>query len=172
MEDRDLGDDEDRTPWIYGGNIYGQAMVMFAGSRNRWVEPGKGDNSGFAGWVQSNGGDLLKLGKGRHFGEWWGKGIQRGYGLDEKRFSLFDVMKWRGNLGKPECCHVVPLLGMYQGMPGYHNVDGWIRELETYGSRAADFDRPEGIIIYHRHSNQAFKVTLENDEKGKVEKPL
>ena len=31
---------------------------------------------------------------GRHFGEWWGSGIQRGYGLDEKTFSLFNAYRW------------------------------------------------------------------------------
>src|SRR5687767_6900557 len=60
-----------------------------AGSRTRWVKIGD-DNHGWAGWVKANAGELVKLGEGTHFGEWWGSGIQSGYGLPkgEKRFSL------------------------------------------------------------------------------------
>ncbi len=64
---------------------------MFIGSRTRWITA-QDDNHGFARWVEGNKQELLKLGAGRHFGEWWGSGIQRGYGLQkgEKRFSLFN----------------------------------------------------------------------------------
>jgi hypothetical protein len=34
------------------------------------------------------------LGAGRHFGEWWGAGVQRRYGQTAKRFSLFNVSKY------------------------------------------------------------------------------
>ena len=39
-----------------------------------------------------------ELGEGVHRGEWWGNGIQRGYGLQngDKRFSLFNVHRWEG----------------------------------------------------------------------------
>lgn len=70
-------------------------MAIYAGSRKRWIRPGKDtDNFGFAAWVRDNAQELVKLGPGVHYGEWWGKGIQRGYGLDEKRFSLFNVGRW------------------------------------------------------------------------------
>ena len=49
---------------------------------------------GFARWVETNRERLITLlGPGLHFGEWWGSGIQRGYGLTkgDKRFSLFNV---------------------------------------------------------------------------------
>src|SRR5436305_1822690 len=66
--------------------------VVMAGSRTRWITP-ENDNFGFAKWVEANKSELMKLGVGHHFGEWWGSGIQRGYGLTkgEKRFSLFNV---------------------------------------------------------------------------------
>ena len=38
-------------------------------SRNRYITPSK-DNNGFAQWVYSNADELLKLGAGRHYGEW------------------------------------------------------------------------------------------------------
>jgi hypothetical protein len=61
-------------------------LYMFAGSRNKWLDcSSKGDNMGFAKWVKENASSLLMLGEGRHYGEWYGKGIQRNYGLEEKR---------------------------------------------------------------------------------------
>ena len=68
---------------------------ILTGSRNRWITP-QDDNYGFAKWVEENKQEILKLGVGRHFGEWWGGGIQRGYNLPkgEKRFSLFNVSRW------------------------------------------------------------------------------
>src|SRR5271154_6281092 len=78
------------------------------GSRTRWLT-GTEDNHGFARWALDHRDELIGgLGAGRHFGEWWGSGIQRGYGLKEKRFSLFNVHRW--GVTRPECCHVVPEL--------------------------------------------------------------
>src|SRR3954469_18836515 len=55
--------------------------AVFAQSRTRFVTP-KHDNYGFAGWVERNAEALVEsLGEGTHFGEWWGSGIQRKYGL-------------------------------------------------------------------------------------------
>ncbi|HLE80817.1 MAG TPA: RNA ligase family protein, partial [Dehalococcoidia bacterium] len=65
---------------------------VLAGSRNRWITP-EADNFGFARWVKEHEEELRSLGPGRHYGEWWGSGIQRGYGLKEKRFSLFNVSR-------------------------------------------------------------------------------
>jgi len=71
------------------------AFGVLAGSRSRWLQPGKQDNFGFAGWVAANAEALVALlGPGRHFGEWWGGGIQRKYGLGAKRFSLFNVSRY------------------------------------------------------------------------------
>src|SRR5687767_3287692 len=66
---------------------------FYTGSRNRWVTPEQ-DNFGFSKWAHENKELLMKLGVGRHFGEWWGAGIQRTYGLKEKRFSLFNSSRW------------------------------------------------------------------------------
>lgn len=53
---------------------------MMPNSRTRWITP-EDDNYGFAKWANENKEELLKLGIGQHFGEWWGSGIQRGYNL-------------------------------------------------------------------------------------------
>jgi hypothetical protein len=159
-----------------------EANNIFAGSRNRWLDEHT-DNHNFWHWVMENKEELLKLGKGYHYGEWWGKGINRGYGLEEKRFSLFNTGKWvkklkyNGELtihiiGEkqeycPECCYVVPIL--YEGMFWTPMIEGQLDILKRKGSVASpNFMKPEGIIIYHKAGNLYFKKTIENDEKGKT----
>jgi len=135
------------------------------GSRNRWINP-QDDNFGFAGWAYGNMGELMKLGPGLHYGEWWGKGIQRGYGLQEKRFSLFNVSRWPDEESRPECCGVVPTL--YSGMFDTTKVDEVLEGLKETGSIAAPgFMKPEGIVIFHVAGGHLYKKTIESDEQPK-----
>lgn len=138
---------------------------IYAGSRTRWITPGKKtDNYGFAQWVEDNKVELLKLGPGRHFGEWWGKGINRGYGLEERRFSLFNVDRYGVN--RPACCGVVPVL--FSGAFDSNVIKSNLEQLRATGSVVVPgFLKPEGIVIFHVASNSLYKVTLENDEKPK-----
>lgn len=136
-----------------------------AGSRSRWIAPGD-DNFGFAAWVHANRDELLTLGPGRHFGEWWGSGIQRGYGLPkgEKRFSLFNVTRWGES--RPACCHVVPTL--YRGDFSQSQIEWHLAGLAAGGSVAAPgFMKPEGIVIFHTAGNVGFKRTIEKDDQPK-----
>lgn len=156
------------TEKIDGTNacIYiGENGEFLTGSRTRWITPND-DNFGFSQWAHDNKEELFKLGHGLHFGEWWGKGIQRNYGINEKRFSLFNTSRWNEET-KPNCCHVVPVL--YSGMLTAHCVDIEIMHLENTGSKAAEFSKPEGIIIYHVAANMYFKKTILKDEKHKGE---
>src|SRR3990172_3641907 len=138
---------------------------MLVGSRTRWITP-EADNHGFAKWAYENWLELRKLGPGRHFGEWWGHRINRGYGLKEKRFSLFNVTKWSDPSVRPACCHVVPVL--FEGLFDTMSVSKVLSVLRTCGSQAATgFMRPEGMVIYHKAGNLLFKVTLEKDEEYK-----
>jgi hypothetical protein len=135
---------------------------MFTGSRNRWITP-QNDNYGFARWCEQNKEELLKLGPGRHFGEWWGCGIQRKYDLSERRFSLFGRIK---ALEVPKCVTIVPTL--YEGLFDTMIIQGVIENLRLGGSQAAPgFMKPEGIVIFHKASGTLFKKTLENDEQPK-----
>ena len=139
--------------------------LMRAGSRKRWIAP-ENDNYGFAKWVAENKYELAKLGPGRHFGEWWGQGIQRNYGLKEKRFSLFNTAKWSDDAVRPARCHVVPVL--YAGPFDMCYVDDALEKLELGGSFAASgFMKPEGVVVFHTAGNLLFKATIENDDKPK-----
>ncbi len=143
-----------------------------AQSRSRIITPSD-DNFGFARWVAENSSDLLKLGPGHHFGEWWGCGIQRGYGLNEKRFSLFNVSRWGDdefgkNADRPACCHVVPII--IRGLPSdsFSVANMALDMLRANGSYAAPcFKNPEGIIAFHTQGNLMFKATIHKDEEYK-----
>lgn len=154
--------------------------VMLAGSRTKYLSVGRdgvkgGDNFGFAAWVKEHADELWALGEGRHFGEWWGSGIQRGYGLQngEKRLSLFNVSRWGEDRdrekypdGPPSCCSVVPVL--YRGLMHPKVDDGPLARLQHEGSLAAPgFMKPEGIVVYHVAAGVAFKKTLEKDDQPK-----
>ena len=140
----------------------GQFLV---GSRTRWITPDN-DNAGFARWAHDNKDELMKLGVGSHFGEWWGQGIQRKYGLAEKRFSLFNTARWSDDEARPKCCHVVPVL--YKGDFTTLAINHCIFKLKEFGSVAEPgFMKPEGVVVFHTASRMNFKVTVEKDEQPK-----
>ena len=151
-----------------------QVMVLddgrvVAGSRNRFITP-TDDNFGFARWVAEHEDELrVGLGIGSHYGEWWGSGIQRRYGLDHKRFSLFNVARWGDDAVRPKCCHVVPVLLRWTF--DTHKVDEVLAQLSASGSvAAAGFMNPEGVVVYHAASRTLFKKTLDKNDghKGSV----
>ena len=152
---------------------------MLTGSRTRWITP-EDDNFGFARWAADNKDELMQLGPGSHFGEWWGQGIQRKYGLSERKFSLFNVSRWclHGETPTqipsadprivkmqdvlPACCHLVPVL--WQGLFTAAWPEQMLNRLNNGGSVAAPgFMNPEGIVVFHVAGNVGFKMTLDND---------
>ena len=156
---------------------------IFAGSRNRWITP-EADNFGFARWVAEHADELRALGPGSHYGEWWGAGIQRRYGLTEKRFSLFNVGRWTSPrntslfdtvgvasdqltvCNEVPCCHVVPVLSRWTFDTA--RVDQVLSWLAEYGSAAAPgFMKPEGIVVFHTKSGTLFKKTLDKNDGHK-----
>lgn len=153
--------------------------VMWAGSRTRWITPDS-DNHGFARWATDHAAELFGLGPGHHYGEWWGQGIQRGYGLKMKRFSLFNVGRWDYDPGvdlidpatgtkkerPPSCCDIVPIV--WYGQFSTEMVKHTIETLRREGSRAAPgFMRPEGVVVWHDAARMLFKATIEKDEQPK-----
>jgi hypothetical protein len=144
----------------------GENGEFLTGSRTRWITP-QDDNYGFSKWAHENKEELLTLGVGRHFGEWWGQGIQRKYGMNRKVFSLFNTFRWGEN--RPSCCSVVPVL--WQGDFSMLDVGFVMSDLKRTGSKASpDFMNPEGIVIFHIAGNIGFKKTFEKDSTGKWDK--
>ena len=141
---------------------------VYAQSRSRIITP-TADNFGFAKWVYDNANTLVAdLGEGLHFGEWWGSGIQRGYGLPkgEKRFSLFNTHRWADAEFDTPNLGAVPVL--YHGPFSTTRVQIALNNLALNGSVAAPgFHKPEGVVIYHAASGALFKATIENDELPK-----
>ena len=159
---------------------------MLVGSRRKWLTLNQ-DNAGFAHWAHEHQDELRTLGVGRHFGEWWGQGIRRKYGMTEKRFSLFNLTRWCLHGETPEvipsadpriikiqdvlppCCHLVPMLR--RGEFSTTMVESALHELREGGSVAAPgYMNPEGVVIFHIAGNVCFKKTLDSDgvPKGKA----
>ncbi len=149
----------------------GEDGSFLAGSRSQWLRPEKtGDNFGFAVWAATNRDELMALGPGTHFGEWWGAGIQRRYGLIEKRWSLFNTRRWNADNPPPACCHIVPVL--WRGDFDTAEILRVMADLLVSGSHAAPgFMKPEGVVIFHTQSGALFKKTYEKDDAGKGREP-
>lgn len=155
--------------WVIANDAHPNACpelppILF-GSRSRWITP-DADNFGFARWGAGHQEELIAgLGEGRHFGEWWGPGIQRRYGVKEKTFSLINTKRW--GEARPACCSVVPVL--YEGPFTTINVEWALVRLIDNGSLASPgFMRPEGIVVFHVAANVLFKKTIEKDDAPKA----
>ena len=159
---KQLGEDTELMPKPI--DITGDELGVWAGSRNRWLSV-EADNFGFAAWVDRHLATLAEtLGEGQHFGEWWGPGIQRGYGLAERRFSLFNTSRWEDLETTDYGLSVVPVLGTYGGNRLNDAVDLSMDNLHISGSVASPgFMRPEGVVVFHTAANQPFKATFESD---------
>lgn len=153
-------------------------VIIHAGSRTRMLSD-HADNFGFWHWVQDHAAELAALGPGRHFGEWWGKGIQRGYGQTERFFSLFNTGRWydpsMSNASTADAdaiprvagLSVVPVL--YRG-PWFGGaadpVSEALRRLEYSGSTLDSGSDAEGVVVYHEASGVYFKAPFENGPKN------
>lgn len=153
--------------------VNGEMYVLWAQSRKRIIMPGD-DNFGFALWVNQNAENLVKvLGEGRHFGEWWGSGIQGGYGLPkgERRFSLFNVKRWEHTLDWNKGhellsdLYMVPILD--RSVFSTERAKELVHELRYTGSWASPgFMKPEGVVVFHTASQTPYKTFLEGDMDG------
>jgi hypothetical protein len=149
---------------------------IYAQSRKRIITPAD-DNFGFAAWVHVHKDVLVEfLGPGRHFGEWWGKGIQRGYGVERRYFSLFDARRWEGKLewssvaeidkelNKAEVAGLRRTPILYEGDSISFGMLDSIEMLADLGSTASPgFKNPEGVVVHHIAANVSFKYTFGND---------
>lgn len=170
-------------------DVAAEAFTFATQSRKRFIKPGKNtDNAGFAGWAWENAAKLVEtLGLGKHFGEWYGSGIQHGYGLKEKRFALFNASRWAdlaeldveeraiSNLevvpvlyDGPAVSNLDPPTGEFTGFTGTNPVKQSIEYLRREGSRAVPgYMSPEGVIAYYRLARVSYKAFLHNNTTPK-----
>lgn len=141
---------------IYKDDLNGTDIgirAIYTQSRTRLITP-EDDNFGFAKWVKENAEELIKLGEGYHYGEWWGKGIQRGYGLDNRVFSLFNTARWNNDNPPPNCCNVVPTIHA-------NSVEEAKQTLINNGSLAAPgFMDVEGVVVYEYNTKSYWKAII------------
>lgn len=140
------------------------SYFVYAQSRTRLIVPGD-DNYGFALWTRQHAAELAELGPGVHFGEWWGVGINRGYDLHERRFSLFNTSRWGvdSETPAPPCCSVVPVLGELDTFDSSLVEDVGLALAQTGSIAAPGFKDPEGIVVFHKAANSCFKWTFDGD---------
>lgn len=141
---------------------------ILAGSRERWLsnEDGTppikgGDNFTFGAWVYERREPLRQLGPGYHYGEFYGAGIQRQYGLTTKRWASFEYR--RDDINIPDV-DVVPIL--YTGEPVEGTIAVTLNKLiETGSILVPGWMKPEGIVITYKNMKSAkFKKLCENDK--------
>lgn len=156
------------TEKIHGTNaqVYIDGLTVLAGSRTRWITVGD-DNYGFAAWVLKNAPELISaLGNGRHYGEWYGSGINAGYGMKERRFALFNPVRWvplRDAGALPAGVDVVPVL--YSGPWTDTIVTETMDCLRVEGSRLVPgYSKPEGVVIWFDRSRVMMKRTFESED--------
>ncbi|WP_326554639.1 RNA ligase family protein [Micromonospora sp. NBC_01813] len=123
----------------------GSGWLVGAQSRNR-VLTVDNDHYGFAEWVSAEAEALVELlGPGRHYGEWWGAGINRNYGLSERRWTPLHPKR---QVSAPEI-GIQPLPMLYEGAFTVFMVQEAIEHLRCNGSMAAPgFMEPEGVLIF------------------------
>jgi len=144
-----------------------EGVTFATQSRKRFIKPGKDtDNAGFAAWAWESQDVLVDLlGYGKHYGEWWGRGIQRGYDQEGKKFSLFRPWRYEHLALTDE----IPGLGVVPtlysgGAGGLLTTSLILATLEKEGSKAAPgYMRPEGIIIQSALTQSTYKAFVDDD---------
>lgn len=135
-------------------------LDIMVGSRTRFIVPGD-DNYNFAAHVYANKQAYINLlGEGRHDGEWAGKGINSGEGLEGKVFVLFDYYRYKDKPLPPQTV-IVPVL--YEGPIDLSKVQECMDDLKTNGSKlSAGFMHPEGVVV--RIKGERYKVVFDAEE--------
>lgn len=166
--------------------VFEEDGTMFAQSRNRIITPAT-DNQGFAKWAYTHEDELFHiLGVGRHYGEWWGKGIGRKYDMRHNVFSLFNTGRFfKATPGGDDSMatrakatslfdQVTGVPTVYTGKYGSPEMEQAITALKETGSYAAarmgiDYDNPEGVCFYFREFDKVAKLVFAHPGKHKWE---
>lgn len=143
--------------------------MVYAQSRKRIISP-HDDNYGFARWVHENAETLtVDLGEGLNFGEWWGSGIQRGYGIGSKNFSVFNTLRYEqadADVWATRNLRIIPEL--YRGPVESDEIELAFNALGTFGSAAVPgWMRPEGIVVFLPDMGGRWKRTFDANDQSK-----
>lgn len=158
--------------------VAGEDYKVAAQSKGRYLFDEKGkDNFNFARWVQENIIELVRtLGYGRHYGEWWGSGIQRGYGLvnGERRFSLFDTRRWGHqsegyeSIVNSKVINIDVVPELYHGAVDLAQINEILRILDMDGSQVVEsYQKAEGVIVNFALSRVSYKAFIDDDGRPK-----
>lgn len=168
------------------GSDPGFGYLVRAQSRKRIITPGN-DNFGFAKWVWDNAEPLANtLGMGYHYGEWYGGGIQKNpLAVQGRYWALFNTWHW----ATPENALKLSLSGVQglthvpvlhdesrDGPATWETIPSILMAMKVHGSYADGYKTlpyankmdfyvpgPEGIIVWHRETQQKYKILLHND---------
>lgn len=152
------------TEKVHGSNaqiLVTETGEVLAGSRERWLNRVQ-DNYGFCTHITEHADEIRELlGPGRHFGEWYGAGINSGYGLKEKRLALFDT-RWTDK-PIPSWCDVVPVL--YAGFYSSSIIDETMSRLRAGGSVIQPgFIGAEGVVVRFERTGVLMKKVFTLEE--------
>ena len=152
---------------------YPYELIRF-GSRNRWITT-EDDNCGFANFFSQYKAelddiiDLIRLEKGevekgyssQIYGEWFGKGIQRGYNLEAKFFMPFSEY-FATKMIDAGIAHIKMPVTLYSGKFSVEILEGCMNKLKDEGSQVVPgYNRPEGVVVYFPKHNFRLKETFE-----------
>ena len=139
------------------------------GSRNRYISFSD-DNAGFANFFKDYEARFEDAAKDittdesyplRIYGEWFGCGIQRGYGLKDKFFMPFNSF-YSEKLIEYQVPNVIAPNIMYTGKFSMEVVDTCMQQLKLNGSGVVkDYKQPEGIVIFFPKYNFRLKETFD-----------
>lgn len=154
------------------------------GSRNRYISFSD-DNAGFANFFRHYEARFEDVAKDiitkepessdesyplRIYGEWFGCGIQRGYGLKDKFFMPFSFF-YGEKLIEYQVPNVITPNIMYTGKFSMEVVNTCMQQLKLNGSGVVkDYKQPEGIVIFFPKYNFRLKETF-NGAKWKDGSP-
>ena len=139
------------------------------GSRNRYVFFND-DNAGFANFFRDYEARFKDAAKDiitdesyplRIYGEWFGCGIQRNYGLKDKFFMPFHLF-YSKKLIEYQIPNIVTPNIMYAGKFSIEVVDACMQQLKLDGSGVVkNYKQPEGIVIFFPKYNFRLKETFD-----------
>lgn len=165
------------TEKIDGSNgciIFEENGDVHVQSRRRFITPNDRDhptitdNFGFAAWVHENRDELFEFfGPGRHYGEWWGEGIQSNpYEVEGRYFSPFNTSRfqsdayWAGHF--PDNVTYVPQLAACQLADLNTTVEWCTKRLQRKGTFLpnSSSEYSEGLMVYFPSFNDYSKLVF------------